>query len=198
VRDAAGQEVPAFLAVAEDTVTVYLWEPEEPEEEGELQFPIVAYSEIASSSSATASVSYPPYPHCKANAHKPYMRKNINIYGELTHWSLLWGAAMNCVSVAWMKITTEMERRYVALFIVHWDTVDGYTFEKDDEGSLPFRAGGGYCEETKSAHSFRTVIRGQAIATVNQNPACLIQEFGQCRLSASDTSATSRYRCANG
>jgi hypothetical protein len=184
VRDAAGQEVPVYLTVAEDTFTINIWEPEEEVEE-EWSYPFISNTEIV-----TFSVF--GVPKCVAQAKRPYMRHG-GYFGGPGYWHLLYGAAMRCSNVQYMKITVKLQRKKKILFVSYWDTVAGAQNEKSGEGGLGWKYGGEECVSTPDHHDFRTQIDGHAINNVN--PACW-KEL-DCKVETGDASKTGTYRCAN-
>jgi hypothetical protein len=191
VRDSANQVVPAFLEVAENKIFINIWEPEEEEGEENWDYPFISLAELSTGASISG-IDDPP--RCISRARKPYMRKYKGVLSFRESWHLLFGAAMRCKEVQYMKITVTLQRKFSALGVTVWNQIQGQQFEQGEDGGLAWRNGGGLCEATPNYSEFRTQIQGQAINHVH--PVCLIKEFGQCKLNANDTSSTGRYRCA--
>lgn len=193
VLDSAGQTVPAYLTVAEDTVTINIWEPETEEPNEVIDPPYLVVTEVVSSGMASISSSQ----YCTAQAHRPYARWATRYIGGALYKGLFYGAAMYCSGAQSMKIDVEMERLRSFLFVDHWDTVQGYQNQKSGEGGLGIRYGGEECQAPHDDyHDFRTEIHGQAISTIG--PSCWNASTGNCQWGAHDTSITSTYRCNNG
>lgn len=201
VRDAAGQEIPAYLSVAADTITINFWEPETEAEEDDWDFPLVVMSEMSSTAYAGTYASDYGFPGCLARARTPYLRKFYRfIAGELRgpYYVLGYGGGMYCYAVQSAKITVEIERhRAIVGVIDYWDTIGGWSRNEaiNGHGGLALRKLGNECESTPTYHSFRTTIQGFGFNTTFIG--CL-SKIGGCETRSSDSSATGRYRCANG